>query len=390
VLRYFCLYIACVFLGACQHAPKIPPVLHWRTNLYEKEPLNTMNPIFYEGNVLTTQVYQDSILMFSMLSGTDGDTLWRCSDTASVHASFYYNLSPCQVGTLLMVPSGPVLLAIDLKTGQKRWKTTLKLSGEDHLSTDGQMIYRAYMRYDFSGSYIFQINAANGAHTLLDSVLFPIGTKAYARTPVRVGEQKLAYTYIAQDQSSKKTAAMLCFFDLKTHRIIQKDTIYPTNKLGLGVNKQPLYDPQTQSLYLVANNDLICYDVNSQTQRWRVTMKRDILTSDLGLNQGMLYWPGEDGFVYQINAKNGQINWATAVSGTPGKLFIHQQQLHLVGGGNGLWYIIDTKSGAILYHSATPNKRNYPNLHFSRSFAVDVIRHQAMLNDGKDFFMFDL
>jgi outer membrane protein assembly factor BamB len=377
--------------GACQHAPQIPPQLHWRTQPFGAGvPIQMMNPIFYKGDVVVAQPLSDSVLCIALLSTQDGQVRWQCTDTAIVHGSFYYNLSPCLLGSTLFVPSGSVLLAIDLDTGKRRWRTRQPLSGEDHLATDGQFVYRSYMRQDFSGSFIFKINPNNGTHQILDSILFEPPIKGFARTPVTIGKEMLVFSYIAQSRINNQTSSLLCFFDLKSNQIIQRDTIYPANQLGQGVNKQPLYDAQTQNLYIVANDQLVCYNVTTRIMLWRRQMRRDILTSDLLSHQNKLYWPGEDGMLYQLDAATGTDGWSISISGTPSRMGKSGKYLHIIGGGNGLWQIIDTQSGIVVHTQKPPTAEAHLASHFERPFAVHPTMHKAVLTDGKEIFLFNL
>jgi outer membrane protein assembly factor BamB len=389
-MRRIQVLLACIgiVLGACQHAPKTP-VQRWKVSPYGKVPIQSMYPVYFEDGVLVSQVLSDSIICFTMLATQDGYVRWQCNDTATVHGSFYNYLTTAQLGELLYLPNGPILLALDLRQGHIAWKTQLPLSGEDHVVSDGVHLYRTYMQPDFSKSIVYQIDPLSGQHTAVDSMVFGAGNRGFARTPVCM-DDLLAYTYIVQQDSTKQGYSGIRCYDLRTRQPLLQDTIYPANKMGYGVNKQPVYDHEEQCLFLAANDQLIRYDLLTRRIAWRQSMQRDMLTSVPLLYEGFIYWAGEDGKLYQVNVANGQIGWVANISGTPSRLFVKDNLIHLVGGGNGKWLIHRISDGQPVYQIKTPHIENYPDLYFLRGIGVHPDYPIALLHDYRSFVMYDL
>jgi outer membrane protein assembly factor BamB len=379
-----------LLFAACQPEIGGRPKVRWRITPEKGRPILGISPVFLPQGILCSQLEQDSILRFAMRSETDGHILWQYADTAAVHQSFLYNLSSCVLGNRLFIPSGPLLLAIDVQQGSITWKTRLPLSGEDHLSTDGQYLYRCYMKYDFSGSEVYRIDPASGQHTRIDSVAFQAGERGFARTPVPLGQGVLAYTYMQESLSDRLCRSVLRVIDAASGAHHLEKQVYGPTPGGYGVNKQPHFDAARERLYLVAHDYLICMDTRQWKERWRTHCTRDILSSDILVTETAVFWPGEDGFLRSIDTNTGALLWKTPVSGTPGKLFYRDGYLWVLGGGNGLLQVIDAENGQLLHAMASPNQRNYPGIQFERAWSVSPVRPLAIVHDGRDYFLVDL
>lgn len=144
------------------------------------------------------------------------------------------------------------------------------------------------------------------------------------------------------------------------------------------------------TLFLVANQDLIAVDISTRREKWRKTMPRDMLTSALQMDKKNLFFPAEDGFLYALDQKNGTVCWKADVSGTPSRIYLTSNAIHVIGGGDGLWHILNKSTGESLLTISTPNEAKYPGISFRRVFGVSPDGKSALTTDGKDFFYYIL
>jgi outer membrane protein assembly factor BamB len=384
------LFFTLTLIGCWDGTPKQPHLV-WRSAPFGEVQIETFYPLFYEDKVIVSHNLKDGSFVICALRSADGSSVWEYRDTSEHSKHLYYNLGAYIFRHILVVPCGNRLVAIHLDNGRKIWEKTHHESAEDFLAGIGNTAYRTYCDPSRHRAYIYAINVEHGGERLVHTIEIPIGKKGHYRTPVPIftekGDTILVFTHIEQENQSRKTSACLSWMDTKGG-VAQIDTIYPINFEGLGVTKQPMWDRDHGHLYLVANDEIVCLNIQARMPEWRKQMPRDMLTSRLLTDKKAVFFPAEDGNLYALNKLNGDLLWKAAISGTPSRIFDDGVCLHVVGGADGKWHIIHKKDGKVLFSISTPNTINYPNTFFHRAFALHPEKNEALLHDGKDFFCY--
>ena len=176
------------------------------------------------------------------------------------------------------------------------------------------------------------------------------------RTPLVVKKTEshdtICITSIINYIPSKITTNQLIFWNINDTSTQKEIKIYPDNQKGDGVTQQAiLYDSNS---YWVANNQVICINIETQLEIWRTKLPRGMLTSRLFVDENIVYFACENEVLYALKAEDGSILWKCNISGTPGRIHINKDKLYLVGGSDGNLYVIDKIKGKLLFkHQAT-------------------------------------
>ncbi|MCW5924708.1 MAG: PQQ-binding-like beta-propeller repeat protein [Saprospiraceae bacterium] len=368
------------------------PVLIWRSSPFGKVQIETIYPIFHDNKIMVTHSTEHAPFTICALSTKDGHIIWQYQDTAVNPNVLYYNLRAYQDGSTLLIPMGNRLMAFDMQNGKKLWENTMHDAAEDFIEGIGSLAFRIYYDLVEPKAYLYCIDTKRGDASLFQVFEIEQGHKAFYRTPRPLigqrGDTCLVFTSIFQNLQSKETFAGLNWMDYQSKSITQRDTIYPINYQGEGVTKQPLLDPAGKQLYFVANNELVCYHAWTRKELWRTEMPRDMLTSFPVADRKRVYFACEDGKVYAVDKNNGNILWSTHVSGTPSRIYDDGQSLHVIGGSDGIWHILDKDTGIETFQTESPNRVNYPSIFFRRAFSVCPDKNAAICTDGKDFFYY--
>jgi outer membrane protein assembly factor BamB len=296
------LSIVMVIVGLVGCHAGTPPTftLQWEGNPFGGSAINIIYPIFFEDKVILFNTSTADSLCGVALSTHSGALVWRWSANTS-GKGLYYNLQPVVLDSILFLPHGSALQAINLRSGHCEWSHQHRWEGTAYIETDGKYIYRTYSHPDSNLHDIVRIDPTKGVSESLYLLQLASEGMSQARTPVPVsdhtGRSLLVFSSIWQSATTdKRTLPMLHWFDPNSKTLVDQDTIYPVNQTGEGVTKQGVYDKENNALYLVANDALICVDTKTKQQWWTTTMPRDMLSSRLLLHKNALYWPAEDGF----------------------------------------------------------------------------------------------
>lgn len=375
----------------CKQQAIVEPKMIWRSAPFGRAQIETIYPVFYKDKIIVSQNVEGGSFILCALNRKDGSVAWQYQDTSSSGKHLYYNSKPHLYGEIFVIPSGNRLIAFNLNNGKKIWDYILHDAAEEFLEGLDGDFFRTYYDLSEHRALLYSIRTETGESKLITTFEIPADYKVFYRTPVPVviknNDTVLVFSHIAQEIRGKKTYACLNWLNTRDKtRLI--DTIYPVNTEGNGITKQPLLDRKSHLLYLVANDELVCCDVREKKQVWRKKMPRDMLTSAPRTDETKVYFPAEDGNLYALDKLNGNILWDASVSGTPGRLYDDGVHIHLVGGGDGTWHIINKINGQEVFSVRSPNAVNYPGIFFRRAFAVAPNMPEAVCTDGKDFFYY--
>ena len=297
----------------------------------------------------------------------------------------YYNLQPYKFKNILVIPCSNEIFAVDLRTGAIIWRTIDDYSGEDFLEGINQFFFRTYYDYKTKKYLIKKININSGHAEIILEQTHKADVKIHCRTPIPVvnnGDTLLFYTCIQQKIESKRTIPFFNIYSQNKKMIIYSDSL-KTNFLGQGITKQPMI--YENSIILINDNQIVEFDIKSSSIKSNISLPRDMLTSKPLIQDGMLYYPCEDGFLYAIKLNDNNIKWKTKISGTPGHIKISEDKIFVVGGGDGLLHCIDIKNGQLKF--SIPEKKSASL--FERPLLL-INKNKILLSDKNKFYFYQI
>lgn len=352
-------------------------------------PFVSMYPVFYENLVIVSVQKKGSISQLIGIRIQDGRRMWTFEHPAL--GDLYYNAAPYLSNGILVLPCRQSLLALQAETGRLVWFDQRTEIGADYLQGTGNTVFRAYSDSTNQKTAIFAININDGQFKLL-AAQSHVGYKCLPRTPVPFsGQNGEVLLFCAETHwvpATAKTNTLGRVLTLEGQLTGAVQTLADENFRGHTLTKQPYWDSDHQTFYLVIDTTVVAWSVEKGLAKWRTRLPGDMLTSWLSVGETNLFFPAENGHLYCLDKKSGAINWTTTIAGTPGRLSLGKATIALVGGSDGLCHVVDRANGAKNRTLETPNRVNYPHLHWQRSFGIHPTLGIGILCDGKDFFAY--
>ncbi|MCB9290271.1 MAG: PQQ-binding-like beta-propeller repeat protein [Lewinellaceae bacterium] len=289
----------------------------------------------------------DCLKAVSLRAGTP---VWNWLGPDSLLRKCYYNLKHYLFDDILALPIGSSLIAINLADGSTLWSHQSSWPGESFVEGIGARIFRTY--YDGRNQLIriLEFDIYTGKSREIKTFAMPPVGRLSARSPsiAPMGkEDTICITGTIHFVPRASTKSVLVFWPLNDTSSLKTIEIYPENPSGDGVAHQGIVEGDRT--YWVANNQVACIGMEDQNEIWRVSLPRDMLTSRLLLDDGSLFFACENEVLYALDAENGRILWQCPIAGTPSRVHVNKDKLFLIGGSDGNLYIINKKTGTLLF-----------------------------------------
>ncbi len=357
----------------------------WRRPIFENsgDVAESIYPVQVGNVALTTKLTDHAPPELYAIDWRQGSILWQALDT-SCTGNIYYNMNPFISGQNVVIPCGRTIKCLDAGAGEVQWVYQYAAYPEPFIEpyTDKTFL-QAANDWDERASHIYEVNSISGNVRLIYSTNWPDSSKLLIRTPVRLGDGQLLFSSIAMRYGTNETTSKWHLLDEHTAEIIAEGVAFPKNLNGYGVTKQPL--AMGTRAYLIAFDNVFCISTAGKKELWRKILPRDMLTSAPILSEEGLYCPMEDGFLYKLNLDDGHIVWKAKIATTPGRAVIAGGYLFIVGGSDGVLYVISTKDGKIEKSLKAPNHDFVKNQFFRRFIGIDQEGEALMLFDGNSF-----
>jgi outer membrane protein assembly factor BamB len=380
--------ILSLFILGCQNSER-PPLFDgatlphlWRANLVAPEqPISGMTyPMVLDNKIFVVQTDHNAVSTYTTLNLDDGSTEWSRTDTITP----YYNLDGVCTGHLLCLPIGNSVKVLNLNTGQEKWHFTPQGSSVQHLALYGDH-YLLHTSNDWQAgkTHLYQYDLKSGVMKLCWSIPWPDGTQLLGYTPLPLAEKGLAlFVATTQHAESRRTHSFWQVMEVGSGRVVRTGEVYPENTEGHGPTKPPIRCGK--DALILAYDQIFRLDPRTGTERWRLTLPRDMLTSRPLLDGNALYCAMEDAVLYKIDATTGLVLWKTDISGTPSRMTICGHHLFVVGGGDGFLYTIDTTDGRVIRKMRSPNHDYRRDEFFQRFIGASCERNRLLLFDGRN------
>jgi outer membrane protein assembly factor BamB len=378
---------------ACNHKRPlaIPPKLIWQTNPFDQVQIETFYPIFFDNKIIISQNKPDGLSELLALSVDDGTVVWKYADLFDTLNTFYYNLKPYMFNTILVLPNGARTIAIDMNTGKKIWSKQFSFSCEQFLEGHGRYAFQTFYP-NVSSIGVCRFDCTTGESDIVYRENILPDYKKVIRTPTLIIENGLLKSLLLcrteQEIATRKTTSTLSVLGVSSWKIEKTDTLVLEDTHGISFTKQPKQDPLSDKIYFMLNEELICYELSKFSCVWKTTLPRDMLTSEINYTQYSIFLPTEDGFLHCINKNSGQIIWRCPISGTPSRGYLTGDYFNIIGGGSGIWYVINTAEGKLACEIKSPNFIHYNDIFWRRYFTVSSDQRRAIATDGKAYFLY--
>jgi outer membrane protein assembly factor BamB len=106
---------------------------------------------------------------------------------------------------------------------------------------------------------------------------------------------------------------------------------------------------------------VICCNIQDGKQLWKRKFQSGFLTSEIAMMDNLLIANTDDSGIYALNPLTGEIIWQNENGGASSTLFYMDGVIYFTGGGNGLLYAIDVKSGRLLWKISSPSEKQNDN-----------------------------
>ena len=319
-----------------------------------------------------------------------GKLVWSWIEDEILSES-YYNFEPYIYSNLLILPIKSKLIAIDLNNGTTKWENNKDYPGEPFLDGLGESVVRTYYSLKENKHIIFLIDIYSGHMQAIKEYSLSLDGTNFVRTPhiYKLGKESKDTSLVSsiiEYVPNKSTISYLSFATLSNPSLEHNTNIYQENKQGYGVTKQCISDGKKS--FWVAHHDLVYIDLETRKEIWRTTMPAGMLTSKLYQSKEYLFFACEDEIIYKISKNNGEIVWQCPIAGTPSRLFISKNNLYIIGGSNGILYIIDSITGATLSKQSITGENKSNNRFLRRTFIVGD--ESIVLNDGENWLCYPI
>lgn len=357
----------------------------WRTPVFEShtEMAESIYPVQIGDRVLTAKLLDDTAPLFYALDIKQGRIFWQLTDTACT-GKIYYNMKPFVSKQGICLPCGKATMCVDIKTGKPRWVNEQSGHPEQTLEPFTHSTFlQSVNDWDGRKSYIQEVSSIDGDTKPIYTVKWPDSAKLLIKTPVKVNNKLLLFTSIMMQYGTNKTVAKWHLLKCSTGEILLEGVAYPENKSGYGVTKQPVV--MGDRAFMIAYDNVFCVSTTDGEEVWRVVLPRDMLTSMPIASKDGLFCPMEDGYVYKLDVGSGRTVWKTKISATPSRPVIINDILFIVGGSDGILYVVSTQDGKMVKSLKAPNHHFINNQFFRRFIGVDSRGELLMLFDGNSF-----
>ncbi|MEO1261608.1 MAG: PQQ-binding-like beta-propeller repeat protein [Bacteroidota bacterium] len=346
-------------------------------------------PIVHEDMAILASNCNDSNCLKAINKYT-GKTLWNWIDTNKTLGNAYYNLSPYIFSNALILPISRDLIAIDLATGKTLWHHKKEYAGESFVDGLGDKVARTYYDDTEKVHKVFLVDIPTGSMREVKRFGTPEKGKKFVRTPClsksKNSNDTLCIASVIEYMPGKMTKSYLSFWKLPDTSLTQDMKIYRDNKSGYGVTKQCITDKLKS--YWVANDEIVCVDLQERAELWRTKMKRGMLTSRMVQDEKHLFYACEDEYLYALDKGNGNFVWKCRIAGTPSRVFTDDDILYLIGGSDGKLYMVHKETGQLVSRQKIPGHHISDGIFLRRTLFVD--EDIIILNDGQKWHCYAL
>ncbi len=294
----------------------------------------------------------------------------------------YYNLSPCNWEDKLVLPTPGGLLLIDPGEGWGQlWSSGFRW-GENALLEKNGLLYRVYYGNNNRKAFVTALDPLTDSLRTIATLLAPDSATIHVKTPFlytnKNGQDVLVLGYTHYNPTTRYTRNGMLSIDKDNGQVLIDILLDSINHSARGINHDPVVAGAFS--YWMLQNEVLCYHHASGALRWKRTMPAPMVTSRPLVAHEMLYYAAEDGHLYALDLASGTVIWTAPISGSPSRVFVAGNYLFLVGGADGVLYVINARDGDVVLKKRSERHDLSAQVFFQRTFYAD--REYALLYDG--------
>jgi outer membrane protein assembly factor BamB len=235
------------------------------------------------------------------------------------------------------------------------WKNREHESLHAGITGDGTQYYFS----DFQKN-IFSGNIQTGQEKKILGIVSK-APQSIIRQPVIIkkkNEKNLVVLYSDYNPMTHIGQPFFLLYNLTKKRIVHITSLLPpeTGNSPYGI---PVID--NNKVYFSVGNYVICCNIQDGKQLWKRKFQSGFLTSEIAMMDNLLIANTDDSGIYALNPLTGEIIWQNENGGASSTLFYMDGVIYFTGGGNGLLYAIDVKSGRLLWKIISPSEKQNDN-----------------------------
>ncbi len=342
----------------------------WEYN-FNVGPTNGITPVVYKDRV----IFSSSIGSSTGSSGndklialgkSDGELLWEWSDHfESSYESFgASNLKPIYQDVMALT-IGSRNFAVNLSTGKTVWKNrNANTTSSSDLTNLGSHLFRT------------DITSTGGRHD-----------QRIMKSDFLKGEWQQVYSVDGTDRQGLEVPSFYFEPDgdtvlIFTNTVLKGDQVIPYLISYNKTKKKENYTAQLESnpngfsavdwfpiikgeqVYIAVDKALVCYNVVTGERMWERQLNANLLAAGFILVNDRIYANSEGyGYVWCIDAQNGNVIWKKTSPGTSSQLQFYNNTIYFVGGTD--LNVMDASTGSLLATIKAPSSYKDSNDFFS-------------------------
>jgi len=357
---------------------------HWKKSLHLNGIVSNSRfkaPIYYNGNIAIPTTNGDNNRLMTLISPTNGDSIWSWDDryqpiTEDISIKF-----PYQHNNLLTYQKGDRSYCINLDNGSTHWKflrdtpfdVRIYPSYDNNFFNSSSIINNEgyneqvmtkvnintgnltteVIRANYSGDYIAPSINLIGAITNI--VKLPNSSNLYAITYAEPAPDWFVNSYLGLYNSDSQ------------------QWVYERKLMAPPTTNSSAYEPKiyNNKLYAWVGKNIVCHNLDTGEQIWRKAFPQDFLFSGFIIEEDKIIANNEDTYTYCLNPENGNIIWKTESSGTSGRMSYLNGIVYFVGGSTGKLHAINVSTGEHVW-KINASKLGEPNSSNFKTNAVYV------------------
>jgi outer membrane protein assembly factor BamB len=283
-----------------------------------------------------------------------GKTLWQSADffrdaeTLLVERVFIKD-------SIMVIANANKHYGINLNTGKFIWRNRQYESLHAGITGEGTHYYFSdFHKNIFSGD----------VQTGREGKILSISSKApqcIIRQPVIIRKKNENFLVALYSDYNPMTYIGQPFFSL--YNLTKKRIVHTTPLLPPETGNSPYGIPiiDDNQVYFSVGNYVICCNLQDGKEIWKHKFQSGFLTSGIAVMENLLIANTDDSGIYALNPLTGKIVWQNENGGASSTLFYMDGVIYFTGGGNGLLYAINAKSGQLLWKIQAPSERQNEN-----------------------------
>ncbi|MBK9248632.1 MAG: PQQ-binding-like beta-propeller repeat protein [Ignavibacteria bacterium] len=334
--------------------------LVWQSKLYTTGLVTGRFPnIIYENRIVITMAqiaeYETKIVGLDIETGRQ---LWEWKDffLEKEEGDFY---NAILYKNRLVFASGGRHYCIDTETGKTIWKNRTNNATSSVISQLGNKYYYSAPFYDnLERTAVFAGEIETGE--IYEIYRLDSGRTSKAPTPFVAPNGDICLAIIQGIKAGSDWTSGIqhyaVLFNHTQNKVLYSQKIGSPDIVGADFRAPVITKGK---VYTDIGKGVVCYDAETGTTLWNKSLNGDVLFSHFIVQDDKVYFNCENGYRYALDATTGFVKWQESNTGTCSPIFMMNNVLYYIGGGDGKLYAVDADNGTVIWREDSPNDKKY-------------------------------